>query len=94
MNVRAALGCINKAVRGCKDVVVHQIRAVGDFDHEISVVLIVNIAADPSALSLPVQPCSKGTMVNIIVVDLYIDGGVEFDSGNLMPVEFMFDGNA
>jgi hypothetical protein len=64
-----------------------------DFDKEVTIITIKEVPADSGPLCLPIQPCAQGTIMNPIVMDLYIQGGMQFNTGDFMSIEFSFQGN-
>ena len=72
---------------------IHQIRPVRYFHHQVTDIAAEQITAHPCALCLPVQPYAQRTVMNIIMMYLRIDRRVELDSRDLIPVELMLRGN-
>ena len=93
MDISAALGDIVKIVGGGKNVVVHHVRTMCHFNHQVTVIVVVEVFADTGALCLPVKPGTKGTVMDIIVMDLYVNGCVQLDACNLVTEILMFYGN-
>ena len=89
MDISAALCRIVKGIGRCENVIVHQIWPVGDFHHQIPVIFVINIAAHPGSLGLPVKPGSQCAVMDIIVVNLHVDCRVQLDSCDFMAVKFM-----
>ena len=46
-------------------------------------VVVEQVAADPGALGLPVQPDAAGAVVEVVAPDDYVDGRVELDAADL-----------
>ena len=90
MDISAPLGRIVKCIWRCKNIVIHQIRAMGYFHHQIPVIFVIDIAAHPGSLSLPVKPGSQCAVMDVIVMNLHIDGRVKLDPGDFMAVKLMF----
>ena len=76
---------------GGEDVVLHQVRPVADFDEQVAGVRVEEIATEPSSLGLPVEPDGQRAVVDPVVSDVDVDRRMEFDSGDLVPVELAFD---
>ena len=66
---------------------------MSNLDHQITVIRIVQISAYTYTLCLPVKPCSKYTVVNIVIKNLYINCCIKFDTCNLISEKFMFHSN-
>lgn len=93
VHIGATLGSIFKAVGRGENVVVHNVRAMGNFHHKIPDIVGKQVSADSGSLGLPVQPDSQGTIVDIIFMNLGVNGCMEFDACDLIPVKLMFHSN-
>ncbi len=93
MYVGAALSDIVKIIFRSKNIVVHNIRAVCHLHHQIPVVAVIQVFAHPRPLRLPVKPCAKGAVVDIVVVNLYVDCSVELDSRDFIAEILMLHRN-
>src|SRR6185312_1993445 len=76
-----------------EDVVVDEIRPVADLDEKVPVIRVVDVARDAGALRLPVQPGAQGTVVDPIVADNDVEGRVQLDTADLVPVELTLHGD-
>ena len=54
----SSLSCIIKGIRGGKNIVINQTGTVSYLDHEVTIIMVINISAYMSALCLPVKPCT------------------------------------
>lgn len=90
---RGALGHIVEAVERPEHVVVDQARAGRDLDHKVTPVVVVDVARDARALHFPVQPGAKRAVVDVVVANYGVDGGVEFDATDFMAEELVLGGN-
>ena len=93
VDVGPALGGVDQEPGRAEDIAVCQVGAVGDLHHQVAVVLTINVFADPRSLGLPVQPRAQGAVVDIVMADLRVNGGVELDARDLVSVKFMLDRN-
>ena len=91
--ISTALSHIVEIVLGTEDVVVHKIRSVGNLDHQVAVVRIVQIAGDMGTLGLPVEPGTERTVVDVVVAYGDIDCSMKLDSGNLVTEILMLHGD-
>src|SRR5699024_6795045 len=64
-----------------------------DFQEEVflPIVAVEQVAAHRGALGLPVQPDALVAVVDDVVVDDHVDGGVQLDAGHLGAGEFAPD---
>ena len=91
IHIRTALRSVYKGeIRG-KDVVIHQIRAVADFHKQVSVVVVIQVVGHPNALGLPIQPGAQCAVVNAVMMDFDIEGGVQLDAGDFVAEKLMLD---
>ena len=89
VDIGAALrGVVEGICRG-EDVVVDEVRPVRDFDEQVAVVALKDIGAHAQALRLPVEPHAEGALVQVVVVHIGIDGGVQLDAAQLVPVKLV-----
>ena len=58
-------------------------------DHQVAVIFVKQVFADPGSLHLPVQPDTQRAVVDVIMYYLYVYGSVELDPGNFISEEFM-----
>lgn len=93
MQVSAALRHIVKIEGGSENVVIRQVGTMGGFHHQIPVIGIKEGLTDSCALRLPVQPDAQTAVVDAVVVQLYINGGMQLDTGNFKAAEFALHGN-
>ena len=64
-----------------------------DLDEDVAVVVVVRVASNPSPLRLPIQPRTKGAIVNPIVANDDVDRGMQFDPADLVAVELALERN-
>ena len=97
------LGAETAGVIRQQQVVVHQSRAMADLYKQVLPhfqmvddlcairrrIVVEQVPGDTGPLGLPVQPQASGAMVDVVVTDNGIDGGVEFDSGNLRAIQLL-----
>ena len=88
-----SLRIVINTVSGSKDIMIDQAWTVGDLDHEIPVIPVVKISADPCPLRLPVKPGSQTTVMDIVITYLNVNGRMKLDAGNLMTKILMFHRN-
>ena len=76
-----------------KNVVVHQTGAVGNFNHKVTVVVVVGVAAVRVFCACRSQArwCQALTVVDAVVVNLHVNGGVELNARNFVAVKFMLE---
>ena len=83
------LRIVVNAIGRCEDIVVHQAGAVRHLNHPVTVILIIQVSAHPGSLSLPVKPGSKGAVMDTVVYDLNVNGGVQLDACDFITEEFV-----
>ena len=93
VDVCPALGDVVKVVGACKDVVVYNIGAVGDFHHKVAVVCVVEVSAYAYTLGLPVKPAAKGAVVYVVSYNLYVNSCMKLYSCNFVAKVFMLNRN-
>ena len=93
VDIGSPLGPVVQCVVGGKDIVIDDVRTMAHLYVEIAAVAIKEIPTDPGPLGLPVQPHSHGTVVNAIIVDLYVNWCMKLDAANLMSIELPFQTN-
>ena len=89
VDIGAALRGIVEGICRGEDVVVDKVRAVRNFDEQVAVVAFEDIGAHAQALRLPVEPHAEGALVQVVVVHIGIDGGVQLDAAQLVPVKLV-----
>src|SRR5690606_15001965 len=86
-DVGAALREVVERDRGGEHVVVDDERAVADLDEQVAGVAVVEVAGDPGALGLPVQPGAERAVVDAVAADDDVDRGVQLDAADLVAEE-------
>ena len=76
-----------------ENVIVHQIRPMTHFNHEVTDVIVEHIARDARALRLPIHPHAQRAVVDVVVGNDRIQCGMEFDASDLPSEEFTLQRN-
>ena len=90
MDKSSSLSCIVKRISGSKNIVIHKARAVCHLNHKIPVITIIYITTHPCPLRLPVKPCAKRAVMDVIIVYRHIYRCVKLNACYLMAVILMF----
>ena len=88
-----ALGDIHYRIVRHKEVIVHKGGSVSDLDEEIAEIVVVDILCHAGALCLPVKPGAESTVVNVIVLNYYVNSRVELDATYLVGEKFVLYGD-
>ena len=66
---------------------------MSDLDEEIAEIVVIDILGNASALSLPVQPSAERAVVNVVVLNYYVDSRVKLDSTYFVGEKFVLGGD-
>ena len=75
----------------CEDVVLDEVGAVADLDEQVATVVVEHVSRHPGALGLPVEPGAERAVVDSVVPDDDVDGGMQLDAGDLVAVELALE---
>lgn len=89
IDICSTLGDVIKKIIRSKNIIIHNMRSVCHLDHQITIIVCIDVPADTGSLGFPVQPCAQGTVMDIIFFYQYINSCMKFNSRNLISKEFM-----